>query len=155
MAFYSLGCSQLWVTDGIWKLRFPHCMHRVKVTYVDIVILSNAYYHVILPYAQYIVKQIPALTLPDVCTLSPLPGKAFCAQHTKVLEEHSPPIPTDIRGFLSFCGVLPSGRLYAIKMHDIVHDNNTSFKLRLLVTIIITINDYTCMHVHVHRRITW
>ena len=21
----------LWVTDGIWKLTFPHCMHRVKV----------------------------------------------------------------------------------------------------------------------------
>ena len=25
-----LGCGTLWVTDGIWKLTFPHCMHRVK-----------------------------------------------------------------------------------------------------------------------------
>ena len=24
-------CCTLWVMDGIWKLTFPHCMHRVKV----------------------------------------------------------------------------------------------------------------------------
>ena len=28
-----IGCGILWVTDGIWKLNFPHCMHRVKVKY--------------------------------------------------------------------------------------------------------------------------
>ena len=25
------GCGKLWVTDGIWKLTFPHCMFKVKV----------------------------------------------------------------------------------------------------------------------------
>ena len=28
---YNIGCGTLWVTDGIWKLVFPHCMHRLKV----------------------------------------------------------------------------------------------------------------------------
>ena len=31
MYFFVVGCGTLWVTDGIWKLTFPHCMHRVKV----------------------------------------------------------------------------------------------------------------------------
>ena len=31
MCFFAVGCGTLWVTDGIWKLTFPHCMHRVKV----------------------------------------------------------------------------------------------------------------------------
>lgn len=26
-----LGCGKLWVTDGIWKTVFPHCMFRMKV----------------------------------------------------------------------------------------------------------------------------
>ena len=25
------GCGRPWVTDGIWKLQFPHCMFRVQV----------------------------------------------------------------------------------------------------------------------------
>ena len=25
------GCGHLWVTDGIWKTVFPHCMFRVEV----------------------------------------------------------------------------------------------------------------------------
>ena len=25
------GCGRLWVTDGIWKTMFPHCMFRVEV----------------------------------------------------------------------------------------------------------------------------
>lgn len=55
---------------------------------------------------QYIVQQIPMLSLPDVCTNSPLYGKAFCAQHCTVLQEQSPPITTDLRGFVRYCGVL-------------------------------------------------
>ena len=54
---------------------------------------------------QYIVEQIPALAMPDVCTNSPLPGKAFCQDHCKVLEAKTPPIPTDLRGFLQHCRV--------------------------------------------------
>ena len=26
------GCGKLWVTDGIWKLTFPHCMYQVQVS---------------------------------------------------------------------------------------------------------------------------
>ena len=26
------GCGHLWVTDGIWKTVFPHCMFRVEVS---------------------------------------------------------------------------------------------------------------------------
>ena len=31
MYSFAVGCGTLWVTDGIWKLTIPHCMHRVKV----------------------------------------------------------------------------------------------------------------------------
>ena len=27
-----LGCVRLWITDGIWKTVFPHCMFHVEVT---------------------------------------------------------------------------------------------------------------------------
>ena len=26
------GCGSLWITDGIWKTVFPHCMFRVEVS---------------------------------------------------------------------------------------------------------------------------
>ena len=55
---------------------------------------------------QYQVQQIPALSMPDVCTNQPHPGQAFCEQHCQLMRQHSPPIPTDIRGFLRHCGVL-------------------------------------------------
>lgn len=29
--FPTTGCGQLWVTDGIWKTVFPHCMFKVEV----------------------------------------------------------------------------------------------------------------------------
>ena len=28
----TLGCGSLWITDGIWKLTFPHCMYKCKVS---------------------------------------------------------------------------------------------------------------------------
>ena len=31
---YHLGCGKLWVTDGIWKLNFAHCMYHVQVRHV-------------------------------------------------------------------------------------------------------------------------
>ena len=33
MFHHCTGCGALWVTDGIWKLSFQHCMHRVEVHY--------------------------------------------------------------------------------------------------------------------------
>ena len=55
---------------------------------------------------KYIVDSIPTLNLPDVCTNAPLHGKAFCKQHCQVLEQQKPPIPTDLRGFLEYCGTM-------------------------------------------------
>ena len=66
---------------------------------------------------QYIVEQIPTLSLPDMCTLAPVHGKAFCARHCEVVEKHSPPIPTDIRGFLHFCGALNNeGAIFTVNL---------------------------------------
>ncbi|XP_064384365.1 uncharacterized protein LOC135333325 isoform X3 [Halichondria panicea] len=77
------GCGTLWVTDGIWKLVFPHCMHRLK----------------------YVVDRIPSISMPDVCTYPPVPGKAFCQDHCQYLESQVPPVPTDLRSFLKHCKV--------------------------------------------------
>ncbi|KAL5500077.1 hypothetical protein EMCRGX_G011577 [Ephydatia muelleri] len=45
------GCGRLWVTDGLWKLTFAHCMHEVKHT----------------------VSGIPTLNLPSICANQPVP----------------------------------------------------------------------------------
>ena len=29
--YLHVGCGHLWVTDGIWKVVFPHCMFQVVV----------------------------------------------------------------------------------------------------------------------------
>lgn len=33
--FLIVGCGELWVTDGIWRLNFPHCMYQVKVSFMS------------------------------------------------------------------------------------------------------------------------
>lgn len=76
------------------------------------------YILLILNCLQYQVQQIPALSLPDVCTNQPRPGQAFCEQHCHLMQQHTPPIPTDIRGFLRHCGVL-KGQLY-LKMITVI-----------------------------------
>lgn len=47
-----------------------HYMHSVKV---ELDIKNGLSY--------YLVEQIPTLKLPDVCTLAPVHGKAFCDRH--------------------------------------------------------------------------
>ena len=54
---------------------------------------------------QHCVADIPNLGLPDVCTATPLRGKAFCADHCQLLREQAPDVPTDLRPFLKYCGV--------------------------------------------------
>ena len=54
---------------------------------------------------QYIVEQIPALNMPDVCTNAPMHGKAFCRHHCEILETQIPPIATGLREFLQYCHV--------------------------------------------------
>ena len=75
------GCGKLWVTDGIWKLQFSHCMFRK----------AN------------VVNGLPLLNFPNVCTEQPMPGAALCADHCKVVEENG--VPTGLRSFLKYAGL--------------------------------------------------
>lgn len=77
------GCGTLWVVDGQWKLMFAHCMMQRK----------------------NFVKGLPLLNYPNVCTASPKYGKAFCDEHLQYLTRNHPNIPTDLRGFLAYCGI--------------------------------------------------
>ena len=58
---------------------------------------------------QQTVAGFPTLNLPDVCTDSPVRGKAFCRNHCALLEREAPDVPTDLRGFLQFCGAKANG----------------------------------------------
>ncbi|XP_038071128.1 uncharacterized protein LOC119740011 [Patiria miniata] len=75
------GCGRVFVADGIWKLSFPHCMHKCENK----------------------VSGIPVPSLPDVCTKSPVKGKAFCLEHCANAKELK--IPTDLHAFLKHCDV--------------------------------------------------
>lgn len=69
--------------DGIWKLRFPHCMWPVKSE----------------------VCGVPNVNYPNVCTEEPSsPQSALCVQHCSVAQAKG--IPTALREFIhDFCGV--------------------------------------------------
>lgn len=54
------------------------------------------------------------LNLPDVCTDSPVRGKAFCQDHCDLLEKEAPDVPTDLREFLKFCGAKANGMSFYI-----------------------------------------
>ena len=73
--------------DGIWKLRFPHCMYPVKTT----------------------ISGLPAVNYPDVCPKEPLSAtSAFCEEHCELAKTKG--VPTDLRKFLhEYCGV-PRGK---------------------------------------------
>ncbi|XP_078352499.1 integrase/recombinase xerD homolog isoform X1 [Oculina patagonica] len=73
------GCGKLWVIDGNWKLRFPHCMYKVK----------NA------------IPSLPMVNYPDICAATPERGKAFCKTHCSNLSEQG--IPTGLKEFLEYC----------------------------------------------------
>ena len=53
------GCGKLFVTDGIWKLRYPICTHKVPM----------------------VVQGCPLLHYPDCCPGEPVHGKPFCRNH--------------------------------------------------------------------------
>ena len=45
---------------------------------------------------------LPGVSYPDVCTEQPVGNSAFCAYHqTQAISRE---YPTDVKGFLSFCG---------------------------------------------------
>ena len=75
--------------DGNWKLTFPHCMFPI----------------------QTIVPGLSGVNYPDVCQNQPMTSKhAFCKVHYEVAIEKK--IPTDIKGFVQYCGGKPMvGRL--------------------------------------------
>ena len=81
--FSVLGCQNFTSMDGIWKLRFPHCMWPVKSE----------------------VCGVPHVNFPNVCTEEPSnPDSAFCEKHFTVAQERG--VPTRLREFVhDFCGM--------------------------------------------------
>lgn len=75
----------MYVLDGIWKLRFPHCFFKVPMT----------------------VAGLSGLNYPSVCTNSPCYKKgtlqAFCEIHCNVAEQQG--VSSGLRDFLQYCGV--------------------------------------------------
>ncbi|CAB3988859.1 Hypothetical predicted protein [Paramuricea clavata] len=68
--------------DGVWKLRFPHCMYPVEA------------------------EIFSALNYPNVCTKEPASqNSAFCInKHCEVAREGN--VPTGLRDFIhKYCGV--------------------------------------------------
>ena len=49
------------------------------------------------------------LSLPNVCTASPLRGKAFCKDHCSLLEKEASHVPTGLKEFLHYCHALRKG----------------------------------------------
>ena len=49
---------------------------------------------------------MPLLNLPCVCMEQPATGKAFCKEHCEMLEKENPNLPTKLREFLEFIGML-------------------------------------------------
>lgn len=73
---------------------------------------------------QHCIADIPNLGLPDVCTATPLRGKAFCADHCQLLREQAPDVPTDLRPFLKYCGVSTHGNgMYSLFMLKFLQRN--------------------------------
>ena len=58
---------------------------------------------------QHIVQGMPKLNLPDVCNEAPLYGQAFCASHCTFLKEQAPAVPTGLKDFFKYCGVVRKG----------------------------------------------
>ena len=75
------GCGQLYVADGNWKLRYAHCMWKVPID----------------------IPGFGKINYPSVCPLSPKRGHAFCHVHCE--RAHALGYPTDLKKFLSRCGV--------------------------------------------------
>ena len=78
--FNLVGCGRLYVADGNWKLRYPHCMWKVPVT----------------------VSGFGDVNYPEICPLSPVRGHAFCQHHGELAR--SAGYPSELREFLKYCG---------------------------------------------------
>lgn len=80
--FVFSGCGKLYVADGNWKLRYPHCMWKVPVT----------------------VPGFGDVNYPTICPSSPERGHAFCKSHCMMAKAAG--YPSELRPFLEKCGVM-------------------------------------------------
>ena len=71
---HCIGCGELLVTDGVWKLQYPTCLFKVPME----------------------VKGIK-VNMPDCCPNQPLHGKPFCKEHTDRLGAG---VPEDLLGLI-------------------------------------------------------
>lgn len=76
------GCGVLYVADGNWKLKYPHCMWKVPIEVEGFQNLIN---------------------YPSICPHSPVRGQAFCTLHCEMAK--SVAIPHGIHDFLKYCGL--------------------------------------------------
>jgi len=83
----STGCGIMYVADGNWKLKYPHCMWKVPIE------------------VEGFNKQV---NYPNICPLSPERGQAFCKTHCEIAKENN--IPHGLHEFLKYCGI--SGNYY-------------------------------------------
>ena len=75
---------------GLRKLRFMHCMFPVVAK----------------------VPGIEGVNFPDVCPEQPHKSTIFCAEHLAVALNKG--YPTDLKGFLAFCGSNPDNGMFAL-----------------------------------------
>ena len=78
------GCGKVVSVDGNWKLNFRICCWRPQEKYSGQNILEE---------------------YPNVCSEEPVPGSAFCKDHTKIVE--SLEYPTQLKKFIQKCGADP------------------------------------------------
>ena len=76
---YILGCGQLWVIDGNWKLHYPICMFDVQKSTDG---FSNNLNYV------------------KTCPNGPEPGKAFCSEHADIMKKAG--VPIALKEYLNF-----------------------------------------------------
>ena len=68
----------MYLADGNWKLKYPHCMWKVRIE------------------VEGFNKQV---NYPNICPLSPERGQAFCKTHCEIARENN--IPHGCMNFLN------------------------------------------------------
>ena len=80
------GCGKVSSIDGLWKLSYKICMWEPKPRFNVQKPIENKY--------------------PNVCPEEPENLRAFCREHSKIVENHG--YPSDLRKFLEKCGANPN-----------------------------------------------
>ena len=77
--FSTVGCGELWAIDGNWKLHYPVCMFDVDKS-------EDAFSN--------------NLNYVKTCSNGPLPGNAFCSEHSEVMKKKG--VPVTLKEYLNF-----------------------------------------------------